>query len=114
MDITDLVNNAMNQWAEETNCGATDPAFGGEIGEDIDKLVDGLSVFEVKTLLKTEKPIVFVEGTGVGVNRLVDADRLIKQIHRVKGSAYNNLDKKIVDAYIMALEEVEIIINDLV
>jgi hypothetical protein len=62
MDITDLVNNAMNQWAEETDCGETDPAFGGEIGEDIDKLVDGLSVFEVKTLLKTEKPIVFVEG----------------------------------------------------
>lgn len=63
-DITILVDQAMALWQEETDCGATDPAFGGEIGEDIDKLVDGLSVFDVKTLLKTEKPIVFVEGTG--------------------------------------------------
>jgi len=47
-------------------------------------------------------------------NRLVDADRIVKQIHRVKGFAYDNLDKKKADVYIMALEEVEIIINDLV
>lgn len=47
-------------------------------------------------------------------NRLVDADRLIKQINRLKGFAHNNLDKKIADVYIMALEEVEIVINDLV
>ena len=69
-NITMLVDQAMAQWQEETDCGATDPAFGGEIGEDIDKLVDGLSVFEVKTLLKTEKPIVFVEGTGVTYDSL--------------------------------------------
>jgi len=47
-------------------------------------------------------------------NRLVDADRLIKQIHRVKDFAHSNLNEKISEGYILALEEVEIIINDLV
>lgn len=51
-DITMLVDQAIAQWQEETDCGATDPAFGGEIGEDIDKLVDGLSDTEKHQIMK--------------------------------------------------------------
>lgn len=51
-DITMLVDQAMAQWQEETDCGATDPAFGGEIGEDIYKLVDGLSDTERHQIMK--------------------------------------------------------------
>lgn len=61
-NINDLVNAAMEQWDEETNCGETDPAFAGEVGQEIDALVDGLSKEKVTSLLNTDAPIMFVEG----------------------------------------------------
>jgi hypothetical protein len=60
MDITDLVNNAMNQWAEETDCGATDTAFQGEVGEEIDLLVQGLDAEKKRKLLDDQNPLVMV------------------------------------------------------
>jgi hypothetical protein len=60
MDITDLVNQAMNQWAEETNCGETDLAFQGEVGEEIDLLVQGLDAEKKRKLLDDQNPLVMV------------------------------------------------------
>ena len=61
-DVSNLVDEAMAKWAEETDTGINDPAFAGEVGEDIDKLVDGLTPYEASALLKDDKPIIFVEG----------------------------------------------------
>ncbi len=62
--IDDLVNQAMAQWDEETNCGETDPAFQGEVGQEIDKLVDGLSPDEAEKLLAEDNPLIFVQSKG--------------------------------------------------
>ena len=63
-DIDDLVNQSMAEWEDETNCGETDPAFQGEVGEEIDRLVDGLRPEQIDNLLATEKPIIFVMDGG--------------------------------------------------
>lgn len=61
-DVNDLVNQAMEQWDVETNCGENDPAFHGEVGDEIDKLVDGLGEKETSLLLQNDSPIIFVQG----------------------------------------------------
>lgn len=61
-NINDLVNAAMAQWDEETNCGETDPAFAGEVGQEIDNLVDGLNAENALLLLNDASPIIFIEG----------------------------------------------------
>ena len=63
-DIDDLVNQAMTEWDGKTNCGEDDPAFQGEVGEEIDRLVDGLRPEQIDNLLATEKPIIFVMDGG--------------------------------------------------
>jgi hypothetical protein len=61
MNIDDLVNQALTEWDNETNCGENDPAFDGEVGELIDSMVGGLSQKEVKSLLAVDNPLIFVE-----------------------------------------------------
>ena len=55
-NINDLVNAAMEQWDEETNCGETDPAFAGEVGREIDSLVYGLNQEKIERLLSDTSP----------------------------------------------------------
>ncbi len=62
MDIQELVDQALDKWDNETSCGETDPAFSGEVEQDIDKLVDGLSQENVEKLLAVKNPVIFVEG----------------------------------------------------
>jgi len=61
LDIQELVDQALEIWDEETNCGETDPAFDGEVGQEIDALVNGLRPDEVDNLLAVPEPLVFVE-----------------------------------------------------
>jgi hypothetical protein len=61
MSIDEQVSQAMEQWDKETNCGETDPAFQGEVDEEINKLVDGLKQDDVDKLMRVDKPIIFVE-----------------------------------------------------
>ena len=58
-NINDLVNAAMANWDEETNCGETDPAFAGDVGQEIDVLVDGLSKEDINDLFAEENPLIF-------------------------------------------------------
>lgn len=60
-NINELINQAMEDWDKETNCGETDPAFQGEVGEEIETLVNGLSEGEIGRLLKEPNPLIFVE-----------------------------------------------------
>ena len=60
-NINDLVNAAMEQWDEETNCGETDPAFAGEVGQEIDSLVDGLNQEKIEGLLKTGNATLLIQ-----------------------------------------------------
>lgn len=68
-NINELINQAMEDWDQETNAGETDPAFSGEVGEEIETLVNGLSAGEVQMLLGEPAPIIFVDAT----NDFVDA-----------------------------------------
>jgi len=61
MTINEQVEQAMAQWEKETDNGAMDTAFQGDVGEAIDTLVDSLHPDEVESLLTVEKPMVFVE-----------------------------------------------------
>ena len=65
-NINDLVNAAMEQWDEETNCGETDPAFAGEVGKEIDNLVYGLNQEKIERLLSDTSPIIFESCTYSG------------------------------------------------
>jgi hypothetical protein len=67
-DIQELVDQAMEIWDEETDCGETDPAFGGDVGQEINDLVDGLKVGEVESMLKVPEPIIFVYERGDSVD----------------------------------------------
>ena len=60
MDIQELVDQALDKWDNETNCGETDPAFDGDVGKDIDNLVYGLNNEQIADLLETDSPVVFV------------------------------------------------------
>lgn len=66
MTTTDLINQAITKWANDTNCGETDESFQGEINEDIDLLIKGLSVEEAELLLSDE-PMLAVAEEGVAV-----------------------------------------------
>lgn len=91
-NINDLVNAAMAQWDEETNCGETDPAFAGEVGQEIDALVDGLSKEDINDLFAEENPLIFTctepdtVMTGDIIitetnGNLIQVERLVDQSH---------------------------------
>jgi len=46
--------------------------------------------------------------------QVIDVNTILKQIARMKERASNKLNEKILATYVTALEEVEIVINDLV
>lgn len=61
-NVVDLVNLAMEDWDQETKGGLTDPVFQGELGQEIDLLVDSLNQEEVNLLLRDKSPLFFMEG----------------------------------------------------
>lgn len=60
-NIDDQINQAMEEWDKETNCGETDPSFQGDVGQEIDALVDGLKPTEIEKLLAEDNPLIFVD-----------------------------------------------------
>lgn len=79
MDVSDLVNAAMEEWDQETNCGETDPAFMGEVSEAIDDLVikmvsENIDLVEptatVKNIVPNSPYPIFNVGMDLGFRRV--------------------------------------------